>query len=170
MHVPTELGDPSELGNSGVLVVCGLPLAEQDPLARLEIVRKESADIKAGYIPMALFFKVGDPIMNFMSWETLQRELLATMGRGTLIWSNFPGPTEKPYVCGERIEYSYASAYYAMPQIVCSSMAGVIMITLSYAPSILRHGERFKDFFVSELQELGEASGVSGLPTDVKSV
>merc|ERR1712216_659138 len=107
----------------------------------------------------------GDPIMNCMSWQMLQQQLLATMARGTLIWSNFPGPTERPYVCGERIEYSYASAYYALPQIVCSSMAGVIMITMSYAPSILRHGERFKDFFVAELGVLGAATGVSGSTT-----
>jgi WS/DGAT/MGAT family acyltransferase len=98
------------LGNRDSFFFVDLPLSERDPRRRLEAVRRETAERKRAHDAETLYMLFND--LAHVSKRAYRRAnaIAGRPGVFSLCVSNVPGPRERLYVLGERIEEVHSLA------------------------------------------------------------
>ncbi|TLD46277.1 MAG: putative diacylglycerol O-acyltransferase [Accumulibacter sp.] len=107
--VPVNLrqpGDSEELGNHFGLVALELPLASDNPLARLYATRARMAALKSSYQAMLTFALLGAAGMAPRFVEEQMLKLLTS--KTTAVMTNVPGSPAARFLAGCRIEQQLA--------------------------------------------------------------
>ncbi|EXI83749.1 MAG: putative diacylglycerol O-acyltransferase tgs1 [Candidatus Accumulibacter sp. BA-94] len=107
--VPVNLrqpGDREELGNRFGLVALELPLASDNPLARLHATRARMAALKSSYQAMLTFALLGAAGMAPRFVEDQILKLLTS--KTTAVMTNVPGSPQARFLAGCRIEQQLA--------------------------------------------------------------
>jgi diacylglycerol O-acyltransferase len=121
------LEQAGKLGNHFGLVALELPVGLANPLARLYETRRRMGELKGSYqaiLSLGLLAAVG------MAPKMLQEKVLGLMAsKGTAVMTNVPGPQEKLYLAGARIEQQM----FWVPQ---SGNIGMGVSILSYGGSV----------------------------------
>lgn len=122
------LEEATRLGNQFGLVVLALPIRVADPLERLLELRRRMDDLKQS--PEAL---VGYTILQAMGFAPSEVERLGIeffASKSTAVMTNVPGPQQKLYFAGSRIE----ELMFWVPQ---SGRMGLGVSIFSYAGEVL---------------------------------
>lgn len=129
--VPVNLRSPEaaiKLGNHFGLVVMALPIGVGEPLERLVVVKKRMDELKNS--PEAL---VGFTILQAMGIAPTEVESLGVQffaAKTSLVLTNVPGPRQKLYFAGSRID----GLMFWVPQ---SGRMGLGVSIISYAGEVL---------------------------------
>jgi WS/DGAT/MGAT family acyltransferase len=108
--VPISIRRPDEeqdLGNRIATLLVALPVAERDPISRLQRINRETTRLKASEQARAASLVIGatgwtPPTINRILADAISRPL-----SWNLVVSNVPGPQLPLYVLGSRIEAIY---------------------------------------------------------------
>lgn len=120
--------DAFKLGNHFGLVVMALPIGIGEPLERLIVVKKRMDDLKD--TPEAI---VGFTILQAMGLSPTEIETLGVQffaAKASLVLTNVPGPRQKLYFAGNRID----KVMFWVPQ---SGRMGVGVSIFSYAGDVV---------------------------------
>lgn len=129
--VPVNLRPPEaaiKLGNHFGLVVLALPIGIGEPLERLVVVKQRMDDLKNS--PEAL---VGFTILQAMGIAPTEVESLGVQffaSKASMVLTNVPGPREKLYFAGQRID----KLMFWVPQ---SGRMGMGISIISYAGEVM---------------------------------
>lgn len=129
--VPVNLRSPEEaikLGNHFGLVVMALPIGIAEPLERLVVVKKRMDDLKNS--PEAV---VGFAILQAMGFVPTEVESMGVQffaAKTSLVLTNVPGPRQKLYFAGSRID----GLMFWVPQ---SGRMGLGVSIISYAGEVV---------------------------------
>ncbi|HEY0847889.1 MAG TPA: wax ester/triacylglycerol synthase family O-acyltransferase [Noviherbaspirillum sp.] len=103
--VPVNLrkaGNEQKLGNAFGLVPLVLPIGIEDPMARLDEVRRRMSELKGGYqalVAMAMLGVLG------ATPKQMQNEIQSYFTRkATAVMSNVPGPQQPLYLAGSQLD------------------------------------------------------------------
>jgi diacylglycerol O-acyltransferase len=155
MHGRAE--SPDELGNRDSFMYVDLPVAEDDPLRRLELVNSETVRRKS----------LGDPDELYAFFHGLSHlgplghlgERLASGPREfSLSVSNVPGPRDPIYIMGRRVAELYSNAEPAdrhALRVSAISCAGTMAIGLCTDPDSLSGLDRLANSIERAVKELG---------------
>ena len=163
-QVPVSLhhrdSDGASLGNRDSFLNVDLPLAEVDPLARLDAINAETAKRK----------RLGDAEELYDLFHALARfrhlggavgRLAAGPGEFSLSISNVPGPPGEVTVCGRRVERLYSVAepadHHAL-RVAALSCAGRLGVGLCTDPEALGGVRRLGEAIERSLAELRVAA------------
>lgn len=128
--VPVNLRTPEQaikLGNHFGLVVMALPIGVGEPLERLVVVKKRMDELKSS--PEAL---VGFTILQAMGLAPTEVETMGVQffaSKTSLVLTNVPGPRQKLYFAGSRID----ELMFWVPQ---SGRMGLGVSIISYAGEV----------------------------------
>jgi len=156
--VPVNLRSPKDaekLGNHFGLVALVLPVGVGNPLKRLYEVRRRMQALKGSYQPMlayGLLAAVG------MAPKMVQDLLLGSMSaKATAVMTNVPGPSEKLYLAGARIEQQM----FWVPQsgnigmgVSILSYGGGVQFGLMTDKGLVPDPEKIIDRFGAEFEKL----------------
>lgn len=129
--VPVNLRSPEQaikLGNHFGLVVMALPIGIAEPLERLVVVKQRMDELKDS--PEAV---VGFTILQAMGMAPTEVESMGVQffaSKASLVLTNVPGPRQKLYFAGSRID----SLMFWVPQ---SGRMGLGVSIISYAGEVL---------------------------------
>ena len=122
------LDDAHQLGNQFGLVLAPLPVGIADPHRRLHEIKRRMDDLKSSMQPLVAF-----GLLNAlgMTPSRLQSVALDFFGaKGTLVLTNVPGPRQRLYLAGQRLE----RVMFWVPQ---SGRLGLGVSILSYAGEVM---------------------------------
>ena len=130
--VPVNLRSPEDalknLGNSFALVLLALPVGIEDPLERFLVVRSRMDELKDSPEPIVTYVVLKAMGLAPAEIERFGVEFYAS--KTSLVMTNVPGPKEKLYFAGKRIE----KLMFWVPQ---SGRMGIGISIMSYAGEIL---------------------------------
>jgi len=156
--VPVNLRPPGEvkhLGNRFGLVFLSLPIGIEDPVERLEVLKKRMDAIKGS--PEAV---VAFGILNFMGFSPNRIEDLIRMLfglKGSAVITNVPGPQNTLYLAGGRIDglmfWVPTPANLALGMSIIS-YDGDVMVGVETDAGIIPDPEKIVDAFQDEFETL----------------
>ena len=129
--VPVNLRPIEEaykLGNRFGLVVMALPMGVPDPMERLVVVKKRMDALKNSPEALVAYSILGAMGLAPTEIETMGVEFFAS--KATLVLTNVPGPRQKLYFAGERIE----KLMFWVPQ---AGRLGMGVSIISYAGDVI---------------------------------
>ncbi len=130
--VPVNLRSPEEamkkLGNQFALVLMALPIGVEDPLERFLVVKSRMDELKDSPEPMVVYTVLQAMGIAPAEIEKLGVEFYAA--KTSLVLTNVPGPREKLYFAGNKIE----KLMFWVPQ---SGRMGLGVSIISYAGEII---------------------------------
>jgi WS/DGAT/MGAT family acyltransferase len=130
--VPVNLRSPEEalkkLGNHFALVLMALPIGIEDPLERFLVVKSRMDELKDSTEPMVVYVVLQAMGMAPVEVEKLGVEFYAA--KTSLVLTNVPGPREKLYFAGNKID----KLMFWVPQ---SGRMGLGVSIISYAGEIV---------------------------------
>ncbi|NOX62169.1 MAG: wax ester/triacylglycerol synthase family O-acyltransferase [Chloroflexi bacterium] len=122
------LEEAHKLGNRFGLVIMALPMGVPDPMERLVVVKKRMDALKNSPEALVAYSILGAMGLAPSEIETLGVEFFAS--KATLVLTNVPGPRQKLYFAGERIE----KLMFWVPQ---AGRLGMGVSIISYAGEVL---------------------------------
>jgi len=130
--VPVNLRSPEDalknLGNSFALVLMALPVGIEDPLERFLVVRSRMDELKDSSEPIVTYIVLKAMGIAPAEIEKFGVEFYAS--KTSLVLTNVPGPKEKLYFAGTKIE----KLMFWVPQ---SGRMGLGISIISYAGEVL---------------------------------
>ena len=130
--VPVNLRSPEDalknLGNNFALVLLALPVGIEDPLERFLVVRSRMDELKDSAEPVVTYVVL--QAMGLAPAEVEKRGVEFYAAKTSLVLTNVPGPAEKLYFAGRRIE----KLMFWVPQ---SGRMGLGVSIMSYAGEVL---------------------------------
>jgi len=138
--------DIKKLGNQFGLVIVPLPVGVEEPLKRLQAVKKGMDKIKHSYQAQVFFFLLqilgkGPSVLEQTALDILSK-------KATLVMTNVPGPKKQLYLAGARLNQPLAW----VPQ---SGDIGVGLSILTYNDSV-QFGLVADSALISDLDEMAE--------------
>ena len=160
--IPVNLRPPNrthELGNAFGLVFLTLPVGIADPVRRLAAIKKEMDGLKRS--PEALVAFGALSLMGLAPVQVEQAGLRFFGSKATTVLTNVPGPRQRLYICGRKID----RVMFWVPQsgrlglgISIISYAGGVMLGVASDAGLVPDPERIVDAFKLELDAMKTAA------------
>jgi WS/DGAT/MGAT family acyltransferase len=145
----------SALGNRVGMFSIVLPVGEQQPRRRIELITKQTAAAKTDKRGSAAPFLVRALILlPGIAFRWLARQ---SLGRVNLCCTNIPGVRERRYMAGAEVEaiYPFASVVEGTPLVVALlSYAGSMDIGIDTDPEAIPDPHRIAELFTAGLDEM----------------
>jgi len=166
-----ELGTEYELGNKFALISLALPIHIQDPLLRLQEVKKRNDSIKRSpeaFINYHMLRCVGMGPAKFM-----KKLINYVANKGTAVLSNVPGPQKHLYLAGNKMK----NMMFWVPRtgnigmgISFISYAGNITVGLACDEKLVNHPQHILDSFKDELELLSSLAQMKKTVEPIKII
>lgn len=156
----TTYSAADSMRNNFTVISCSLALGSATPLDRLretDIVLQRIRE--SALVPTAAWLE--KKLVPMMPLGMRQNEFLQFSANHSVDFSNVPGPKSSVFIGGEIVDGLAVALPNLTPQIIIISYNGMIHATATLDPDTVAEPDSLADAYISELQELGQALGVT---------